>query len=154
MKRRFLAFSFYLFCQSTVDLQSCVNFCCSRIFYFLFSHFQQPLYQLPRGKNNTKIYPIALATFGVSNYMIFFIKQIKQEDNLEAILTNLLIKTKLVCLFQCYYIYGPALTTICDHWGTVVLTLWTFVGRVISLLFNTLSSFVIAFLPRNSCLLI
>ena len=50
MKRRFLAFSFYLFCQSIVDLQSCVNFCCSRIFYFLFSHFQQPLCQPPRGK--------------------------------------------------------------------------------------------------------
>ena len=29
------------------------------------------------------------------------------------------------------------------------LTRWTFVGKVISLLFNTLSRFVIAFLPRN-----
>ena len=34
------------------------------------------------------------------------------------------------------------------------MTIWTFVGRVISLLFNTLSRFVIAFLPRNNCLLI
>ena len=32
---------------------------------------------------------------------------------------------------------------------TIVLTMWTFVGRVISLLFNILSRFVIAFLPRN-----
>ena len=30
----------------------------------------------------------------------------------------------------------------------------TFVGKVMSLLFNTLSSFVIAFLPRSKCLLI
>ena len=37
---------------------------------------------------------------------------------------------------------------------TIVLTIWTFVGRVMSLFFNTLSRFVIAFLPRNSCLLI
>ena len=37
---------------------------------------------------------------------------------------------------------------------TVALTIWTFVGKVISLLFNTLSSFVIAFLPRSKCLLI
>ena len=32
--------------------------------------------------------------------------------------------------------------------------LWTFVGKVISLLFNTLSRFVIDFLPRSKCLLI
>ena len=37
---------------------------------------------------------------------------------------------------------------------TIALTLWTFVGRVISLLFNTLSGFVIAFLPRSNRLLI
>ena len=32
------------------------------------------------------------------------------------------------------------------------LTIWTFVGKVMSLLFNTLSRFVIAFLPRSKCL--
>ena len=37
---------------------------------------------------------------------------------------------------------------------TIALTVWTFVGKVISLLFNTLPRFVIAFLPRNKCLLI
>ena len=37
---------------------------------------------------------------------------------------------------------------------TIALTIWTFVGKVKSLLFNTLSRFVIAFLPRNKCLLI
>ena len=37
---------------------------------------------------------------------------------------------------------------------TIALTIWTFVGRVISLLLNTLSRFVIAFLPRSSHLLI
>ena len=35
-----------------------------------------------------------------------------------------------------------------------VLTIWTFVGKVMSLLFNMLSSFVIAFLPRSKQLLI
>ena len=34
------------------------------------------------------------------------------------------------------------------------LTIWTFVSKVMSLLFNTLSWFVIAFLPRSKCLLI
>ena len=31
----------------------------------------------------------------------------------------------------------------------ITLTIWTFVGKVMSLLFNALSSFVIAFLPRS-----
>ena len=37
---------------------------------------------------------------------------------------------------------------------TVALTIWTFVGKWMSLLFNTLSRFVIAFLPRSKRLLI
>ena len=37
---------------------------------------------------------------------------------------------------------------------TIALTLWTFVGRAMSLLFNILSRFVIAFLPRSYHLLI
>ena len=37
---------------------------------------------------------------------------------------------------------------------TTALTLWTFVGKVMSLLFNMLSSFVIAFLPRSKHLLL
>ena len=37
---------------------------------------------------------------------------------------------------------------------TVALTICTFVSKVMSLLFNTLSRFVIAFFPRSKCLLI
>ena len=37
---------------------------------------------------------------------------------------------------------------------TIVLTKWTFVGKVMSLLFNMLSRLVITFLPRSKCLLI
>ena len=37
---------------------------------------------------------------------------------------------------------------------TVALIIWTFVGRVMSLLFNIMSMFVIVFLPRSNCLLI
>ena len=35
---------------------------------------------------------------------------------------------------------------------SIVLTIWTFVGKVMSLLFNMLSRFVITFLPRSKCL--
>jgi len=37
---------------------------------------------------------------------------------------------------------------------TIALTIWTFVGKMMSLLFNILSRFVVAFLPRSNCLLI
>ena len=37
---------------------------------------------------------------------------------------------------------------------TIALTRWTFVNKMMFLLFNILSSFVIAFLPRIKCLLI
>ena len=37
---------------------------------------------------------------------------------------------------------------------TIALTIWTFVGKVISLLFNMVFRSVIAFLPRSKCLLI
>ena len=37
---------------------------------------------------------------------------------------------------------------------TIALTIWNFVGKVTSLLFNMLSRLVIAFLPRSRCFLI
>ena len=37
---------------------------------------------------------------------------------------------------------------------TIALTIWTFVTKIMSLLLNTLSSFVMAFLPRSKLLLI
>ena len=40
--------------------------------------------------------------------------------------------------------YGPTLTSIYDYWKTIALTTWTFVGKVMSLLFNMLSRLVIA----------
>ena len=52
------------------------------------------------------------------------------------------------------FLYSPTLTSIHDYWKTIALIRWTFVIKVISLVFNTLSGFVIAFLPRNKHLLI
>ena len=51
-------------------------------------------------------------------------------------------------------LYGQTLTFIHDYWKNHSLTRWTFVGKVMSLLFNTLSRFVIDFLPRSKHLLI
>ena len=51
------------------------------------------------------------------------------------------------------FLYGPALTSICDSGKTIALTVRTFTGKLMSLLFNTLSRFVIAFPPRSTCFL-
>ena len=51
-------------------------------------------------------------------------------------------------------LYGPTLTSIHDHWKNQSFTRWTSVGKVISLLFNTLSAFSIAFLLSSKHLLI
>ena len=52
------------------------------------------------------------------------------------------------------FVYRPTLISIHDYWETIALTIWIFVGKVMSLLFNTMSRFVIAFLPRSKHLLI
>ena len=43
--------------------------------------------------------------------------------------------------------------SIHDYWKTILLTRWTFVGKVMSLLFNMLSSLVTTFLPKSMHLL-
>ena len=53
------------------------------------------------------------------------------------------------------FLYSPILSSIYDYWGKKkALTRQTFIGRVISLLFNMPSRLVIVFLPRSKCLLI
>ena len=46
---------------------------------------------------------------------------------------------------------GPTLTSVHDFWKN---HRWTFVGKLISLLFKMLSRLVVAFLPRSKCLFI
>ena len=52
------------------------------------------------------------------------------------------------------FLHSPTLTSIHDHWKNHSLTRQTFVGKVMSLLFNMLSRLVITFLPSNKNLLI
>ena len=56
--------------------------------------------------------------------------------------------------FGALLVYGPALITIHNYWKDHSLCIQTFVSKVMSLFFNTLSRFVIAFLLRSNCLLI
>ena len=51
-------------------------------------------------------------------------------------------------------LYGPNFTFDTTPGKTMALTIWTFVSKMMSLLYNTQSRFAIAFLPRSKCLLI
>ena len=58
-------------------------------------------------------------------------------------------------IFWCYAFFTVQLSHPYMTTGkTIALTRWTFVGKVMSLLFNMLSRLVITFFPRSKCLLI
>ena len=52
------------------------------------------------------------------------------------------------------FLHGTTLTSSQDYGKAIAFTIWTFVGKVMSLFFNMLSRFVRAFLPRSKSLLI
>ena len=56
--------------------------------------------------------------------------------------------------FSVLSLYGLPLTPLHDYRKNHSFDMQTFVGKVISLLFNMLSRFVIAFISRSKCLLI
>ena len=74
----------------------------------------------------------------------------------QKILKNLLqLHSSKASSFRCSAFFMVQLSHLYMTTGkTIALTIWTFVSKVISLLFNMLSRFVIAFLPRNKCILI
>ena len=57
-------------------------------------------------------------------------------------------------ILQCSAFFTVQLTHPYMTGKTIALTRWTFVGKVVSLLFNMLSRLVITFLPRSKRLLI
>ena len=58
-------------------------------------------------------------------------------------------------ILQCSAFFTVQLSHLYMSTGkTIALTRWTFVGKVMSLLFNMLYRLVITFLPRSKCLLI
>ena len=56
-------------------------------------------------------------------------------------------------ILQCSAFFVVQLITYMTSGKTIASTRWTFVGKVMSLLFSMLSRLVIAFLPRSKCLL-
>ena len=48
-----------------------------------------------------------------------------------------------------HLLWTTTLTSACDYWKKHTLTIWTFAGKLMSLLFNMLSRFLMALLPRS-----
>ena len=74
------------------------------------------------------------------------------QGTLKSILQHQSLKASFLwhSTFFVVYLLHPYMTT----GKTIALTLWTFVGKVVSLLLNMLSRLVIAFHPRSKCLLV
>ena len=51
-------------------------------------------------------------------------------------------------------LYGPSFTSVCDYWKTLGFDYMDLYRPSVTVLFNMLSRFAIAFLPRSKCLLI
>ena len=74
------------------------------------------------------------------------------QGTLKSLLQHHSLKASLL---QCSAFFKVPLSHLCMTTGTtIVLTRWTLVSKVMSLLFNMLSRFIITFLPRNKRLLI
>ena len=88
-----------------------------------------------------------LILFSINNFDLFV-----AQGTLKSLLQH---HSSKALIFQCSAFFivqlsHPYMTT----GKTIALTRWTFVSKLMSLLFNMLSRFVRAFLPRNKCLLV
>ena len=75
-----------------------------------------------------------------------------QSKGLSRVFSNITVQKHR--FFGTQLLHSPTLTSILTIGKTIALTRWTFVGKVMSLLFNMLSTLVITFLPRSKSLLI
>ena len=89
---------------------------------------------------------------GLISFRIDWLDLLAVQGTLKGLLQHHSSKASIFCCsaFFMAQLSHPFMTT----GKTIALTIWTFVGKVMSLLFNTLSRFVIAFPPRSKSLLI
>ena len=86
------------------------------------------------------------------SFKINWLDLLAAQGALKSLLQHHSSKTSLL---QCSVFFRVQLSHVYMTTGkTIALPIRTFVQKVMSLLFNTLSRFVIAFLPRSKCLLI
>ena len=103
-----------------------------------------------------KYWSLSIRPFSESSGLIFFridwFDLLAVQGTLKSLLQHHSLKTSILwhSAFFMVQLSHPFMIT----GKTVALTIWTFVGKVMSLLFNTLSRFVTAFFPRKKGLLI
>ena len=88
-----------------------------------------------------------LISFRIDWFDLLAVQRTPQESSVAPQFEN--INSSVLSL-----LYGPTLTSVHDYRKNHSLAKQTFVSKVMSLLFNMLSRFVIALLPRSKCLLI
>ena len=89
---------------------------------------------------------------GLISFRMNWLDLLAVQGTLKSLLQHHSSKTSILqcSAFFTVQLSHPYMTT----GKTITLTRWTFVGKVMSLLFNMLSRLVITFLPRSKCLLI
>ena len=88
---------------------------------------------------------------GLISFRIDWFNLLAVQGTLKSLLQHHISKAEILC--QLSFLYSPTFTSIYDYWKTIGLIRRTFVGKVMSLLFNMLSRWIIAFLPRSKHLL-
>ena len=89
---------------------------------------------------------------GLISFRMDWLDLLAVQGTLKSLLQN---HSSRASILQCsaFFIVQPS-HPFMTNGKTIALTKWTFVGKVMSLLFNMLSRLVIAFLPRSKHLLI
>ena len=90
---------------------------------------------------------LRLISFGIDRFDLLVVQRTLKSLLQHHILKASILRCSAIFIIQYSFLY---MTT----GKTIGLTIWTFVSKVISLLFKKLSRFVIAFLPKSKCLLI
>ena len=89
---------------------------------------------------------------GVISFRIDWLDLLAVQGTLKSLLQH---RSSKASVLQCSAFFTVQLSHPYMTTGkSIALTRWTFVGKLMSLLFNTLSTLVIAFLPRSKCLFI
>ena len=89
---------------------------------------------------------------GLISFRTDWLDLLAVQGTLKSLLQHHTSKTSILRLSAFFIVQPPHpyMTT----GKTIALTRWTFVDKIMSLLFNMLSRLVITFLPRSKCLLI
>ena len=87
---------------------------------------------------------------GLISFRVDWLDLLAVQGTLKSLLQHCNLKASILwcSAFFIAQLSHPYMTT----GKTIALNRWTFVGKVMSLLFNMLSKLVIAFLPRSKCL--